>query len=72
MVTGNYKEDVAMVAEKLLIAFSVEFIKSAPNTKRWEEAMQDCAKIAKTIVNKEYELLTLQNNESENNQCASC
>lgn len=66
MMTGNYKEDIAMVAEKLMIAFSVEFIKSAPNIKRWEEAMHNSFKIAKTIVNKEYEFLNKEY-ESENN-----
>lgn len=59
MITGNYKEDVANVAEKLLIAFSVEFIKSAPNVQRWENAMQNCIEVAKIIVNKEYEFLNI-------------
>lgn len=59
MITGKYKEDVAMVSEKLMIAFSVEFIKSAPNTDRWEKAMQNCIDIAKIIVNKEYEFLNI-------------
>jgi hypothetical protein len=59
MITGKYQEDVAMVAEKLMIAFSVEFVKSAPNTKRWEEAIQKSFEIAKTIVIKEYEFLNI-------------
>lgn len=57
MITGNYKEDIARVAENLMIAFSVEFIKSAPNIKRWEEAIQNSFDIATTIVNKEYKFL---------------
>lgn len=59
MITGKYQEDIAMVAEKLMIAFSVEFVKSAPNTKRLEEAMQGSFKIAKAIVDKEYEFLNI-------------
>lgn len=59
MITGKYQEDVAMVAEKLMIAFSVEFVKSAPNTKRWEAAIQNSFEIAKTIVTKEYEFLNI-------------
>lgn len=59
MITGKYEEDVANVAEKMLISFSVEFIKSAPNTERWERAMQNCIEIAKIIVNKEYEFLNI-------------
>lgn len=57
MITGNYKKDVATVAEQLMIAFSVEFIKSAPNLKRWEEAMQNSFEIAERIVYKEYKFL---------------
>lgn len=60
MITGKYEEDVARVAEKLMIAFSVEFVKSAPNTKRWEEAMQSSFEIAKKIVNNEYEFLNIK------------
>lgn len=67
MITGLYKEDVAKVAEKLMIAFSVEFIKSAPNIKRWEEAIKNCFEMAETIVNKEYKYLNIKKNESENN-----
>lgn len=59
MITGNYQKDVARVAEKLMIAFSVEFIKSVPNTERWEEAMEGSFRIAETIVNKEYDYLNL-------------
>ena len=59
VITGKYQEDVAMVAEKLMIAFSVEFVKSVPNTKRWEEAIQKSFEIAKTIVIKEYEFLNI-------------
>lgn len=59
MITGNYKEDVAMVAEKLMIAFSVEFVKSSPNTERWEEAMKGSFRIAEKIVNNEYEFLNI-------------
>lgn len=66
MITGNYKEDIAMVAERLMVAFSVEFIKSYPDTKRWEDAMQRSFYIAKTIVNKEYEFLN-KKYESKNN-----
>lgn len=59
MITGNYKEDVARVAENLMIAFSVEFVKSAPNIKRWNEAIQSSFELAKTIVIKEYEFLNI-------------
>lgn len=60
MITGKYEEDVAIVAEKLIISFSVEFVKSAPNIKRWEEAIQGSFEIAKNIVNKEYEFLNIK------------
>lgn len=57
MITGNYKEDVAMVAEKLMIAFSVEYIKSAPNNERWEEAIHGAFDVATVIVDEKYKFL---------------
>lgn len=60
MITGNYKEDIANVAEKLLIAFSVEFIKSVPDTMPWEEAMKNSFELAETIVNREYKYLNIK------------
>lgn len=60
MITGNYKEDIANVAEKLLIAFSVEFIKSVPDTIPWEEALKNSFELAETIVNREYKYLNIK------------
>ena len=46
IITGNYKEDVANVAEKLIIAFRVEFVKSVPDTMPWEEAIKSSFELA--------------------------
>lgn len=60
MITGEYKEDVARVAEKLMIAFSVEFVKSVPDTMPWEEAIKSSFELAETIVNREYKYLNIE------------
>lgn len=60
MITGKYKEDVASVAEKLMIAFSVEFVKSVPDTMPWEEVIESSFELAETIVNREYKYLNIE------------
>lgn len=60
MITGKYKEDVANVAEKLMIAFSVEFVNSVPNTMPWEEAIKSSFELAEAIVNREYKYLNIK------------
>ena len=59
MITGKYQEDVANVAEKLMIAFSVEFVKSVPDTMPWEEAIKNSFELAESIVNREYKFLNI-------------
>lgn len=60
MITGKYKEDVVSVAEKLMIAFSVEFVKSVPDTMPWEVAIESFFELAESIVNREYKYLNIK------------